>query len=256
MAKKVVKTEQLTLHDIAPFSLPVVIEYKSIRHVYMQIKENKKGLFALVRSPLTIKQADIVRMLYHRRKWLEEKIEHYLQKKGEQKYHWFVGQAAREDACWIDLFGKRYYLQWKTYVGKKKPFVHLHEEKMDVYVPAVKHVEKRQAILEAWLKSVLYTVITEYIARWTPQMGVTVDEVRIRKMRTRWGTCIPTRRRLWFSLMLVHEPFEAIEYVVVHELAHLLEASHSRRFWQIVESYIPEWQRIRRMLRSRSSSLT
>lgn len=251
MMKKVVKTEQFTLYDIAPFSLPVIIEYKSIRHVYIQIKENEEGLFALVRSPLTTKRADIVQMFYHRRKWFVEKIEHYLQKKGEHQFDWFVGQRSREDACWIDVFGKRYHLQWKAYEGKKQPFVHLHGERMDVYVPSVKNVEKRHALLEAWLKSALYSVITECIERWAPRMGVTVEEVRIRKMRTRWGTCIPTKRRLWFSLMLVHKPYEAIEYVVVHELAHLLEPSHHRRFWQIVETYIPEWRRIRRALRDR-----
>lgn len=249
MSKKIHESEQFALSDFLPFTLWVVVEYKSIRHLYIQIKEDPAWPYVLVRAPLKTHRDEILRILYKRRAWLEEKIRRFLQKKGEQKLHWIVGQSGQEKACWIELFGERRFLFWKESEAEKRPLALLQSAALYFYVPSYVTAEKRNVLLEDWLKSMLLSVIMELVAMWAPRMGVTVEEVRIRKMRTRWGTCIPAKKRLWFSLMLVHKNKEAIEYVVVHELAHLLEPSHNARFWDIVEQYIPEWREIRRSLR-------
>ena len=73
-------------------------------------------------------------------------------------------------------------------------------------------------------------------------MGVKVNEVRIRKMKTRWGTCNRRARRIWLNLELMKKPAACLEYVVVHELVHLLERKHNNRFRDLMDSHLPQWR--------------
>ena len=80
--------------------------------------------------------------------------------------------------------------------------------------------------------------------------GVSVAEWRIRKMRTRWGTCNPRARRIWLNLSLGRFPIECLEYVVVHEMVHLLERGHNWRFYSLMDQYLLDWRAARAMLRN------
>ena len=76
-------------------------------------------------------------------------------------------------------------------------------------------------------------------------MGITVGEWRIRKMKTRWGSCNTRAGRIWISLELAKKSIKCLEYVVVHEMAHLIEPSHNRRFWGILDNLMPNWRTYR-----------
>jgi hypothetical protein len=90
--------------------------------------------------------------------------------------------------------------------------------------------------------------ITELIAHWEPVMGVRSNGFTIKKMKSRWGSCNVKTHHLNFNLKLAQVPPEQVEYVVVHELTHLLEASHSPRFWALMEHYLPGAKQLRRKL--------
>ena len=81
------------------------------------------------------------------------------------------------------------------------------------------------------------------------RVGARASEYRVRKMRTRWGSCNTLKRRIWISLELVRYPLECLEYVLVHELVHLHEPSHNARFHRLVEAVLPDWKERRRKLR-------
>ena len=74
------------------------------------------------------------------------------------------------------------------------------------------------------------------------------NEIRIKNMRTRWGTCNIDKRRIWINLQLAKKPVECLEYVVVHELVHLLEKNHTHRFYALVEQYYPTWREAKKLL--------
>ena len=105
--------------------------------------------------------------------------------------------------------------------------------------------DDRADLLADWYRDRLKTSIPRLIAAWEPFMGVTVKEWRIRKMRTRWGSCSVRNGRIWLSLELAKKPMRCLEYVIVHEMAHLIEPSHNRRFWGILDRHMPDW-RVRR----------
>ena len=105
--------------------------------------------------------------------------------------------------------------------------------------------EKREAIIQEWYRDLLRARIPGLIAKWTPVIGVDVGECRIKKMKTRWGTCNITARRIWLNLELVKKPPMCVEYVLVHEMVHLLERRHNERFRAYMDQFLPQWRHYR-----------
>ena len=102
--------------------------------------------------------------------------------------------------------------------------------------------DAREAMLYQWYRARLRERIPEMVAKWEPNIGVTVAEWRIRRMKTRWGTCNPNARRLWVNSELAKKPVSCLEYVVVHEMIHLIERRHTERFRDILDRVMPEWR--------------
>ncbi len=108
----------------------------------------------------------------------------------------------------------------------------------------------REAILERWYRARLREQIPALLEKWQPRIGVDVAEVRIRKLKTRWGSCNAVARRLWLNLELVKKPPICTEYIVVHEMIHLLERHHSERFGELLNTALPNWRTVRDQLNS------
>jgi len=112
---------------------------------------------------------------------------------------------------------------------------------------------QRQAQLERWYRQQLKKRIPELLEKWQPVVGVQASEWRIRKMKTRWGSCNIQARRIWLNLELAKKPKACLEYVLVHELAHLLERHHNSRFWGLMDDFMPQWRQYRAVLNSNTS---
>jgi hypothetical protein len=89
------------------------------------------------------------------------------------------------------------------------------------------------------------------VAKWEPVMGVTVSGITIRQMKTRWGSCNVKTHHININLALWDKPGECLEYVVIHEMVHILEPSHNKIFWAYVTQYCPNWKQVRRYLNER-----
>lgn len=106
---------------------------------------------------------------------------------------------------------------------------------------------------EAWKAWVyLKEEIQKLLNLWAPQMGVIPGGFKIRQMKTRWGSCNVRTHHMTFNLALAHVPYECLEYVVVHELSHLIEPSHNERFWRTMETYLPDAKLRRKKLKGYS----
>ena len=103
----------------------------------------------------------------------------------------------------------------------------------------------RDAVLQRWHRQRLQRRLPELLSRWEPRVGVPVAEARIRRMKTRWGSCNPDARRIWLNLELARKPPACLEYVVVHEMAHLIERRHTDRFRALMDRLLPQWRRRR-----------
>lgn len=99
-----------------------------------------------------------------------------------------------------------------------------------------------RATLDRWYREQIKNSVSQLLEKWQAAVGVEVSDWGIKKMRTKWGTCNTQAARIWLNLELVKYPVECLEYVIVHELTHLIERYHNQRFYRIVESHLPDWR--------------
>ena len=117
-------------------------------------------------------------------------------------------------------------------------------EKYIVYVPRT----NAKTALVKWLKDNAKRILTEVTARTAERMGVTYRSVAVTSAKTRWGSCTGDNA-IRYTFRLIYAPKEVLEYVVVHELAHVLQKNHSKAFWAVVEKYCPAWKSQRKWLK-------
>lgn len=92
------------------------------------------------------------------------------------------------------------------------------------------------------LKEKLSLILTEYMNMYLKVMNLDVNTMKLRNMRSRFGTCMPTKKEILFNTYLIHYPLESIEYVVLHEVSHLIHANHSAKFYNVIAKYMPDWK--------------
>ncbi len=105
--------------------------------------------------------------------------------------------------------------------------------------------DTREAVLYQWYRCQLRNQLPPLLAKWEPKVGVTVDDLRIKKMKTRWGSCNIEAKRVWLNLELAKKPVSCLEYIVVHELVHLIERAHNDRFQALMDRLLPQWRMYR-----------
>ena len=105
--------------------------------------------------------------------------------------------------------------------------------------------EAREAVLLRWYRRRLRNQLPPLIAKWEPKLGVTVEDVRIRKMKTLWGSCNAEAKRIWLNLELAKKPSSCLTYILVHEMAHLLERHHNDHFRELMDNVLPQWRAYR-----------
>ncbi|MEX0608622.1 MAG: SprT-like domain-containing protein [Balneolaceae bacterium] len=112
--------------------------------------------------------------------------------------------------------------------------------------------EKRATVLEEWYRAEIKKEISKLISKWEDPMGVSVKEFGVKRMKTRWGTCNIRDRRIWLNLELAKKSPDCLEYVVVHEMVHLLERLHNKRFHNFMDQFFPEWRQIKKKLNGKN----
>ena len=141
------------------------------------------------------------------------------------------------------LWGKRYLLK---IVEREAPSaVDVQHSSIHLYIRPDASQEKKQSLLDAWYRKQLKAALPDLIEVWEKRVGVRVNEFGIKKMKTKWGTCNPDARRIWVNLELAKKPKECLEYIVVHEMVHLLEHHHNERFMALIDDILPKWRSLR-----------
>jgi predicted metal-dependent hydrolase len=107
------------------------------------------------------------------------------------------------------------------------------------------HRDQRDSVLQTWYRRELRQLLPPLLQKWEPRLGKAVAEVRVRRMKTRWGSCNANAGRIWLNLELIKKPVACLEYVLVHEMVHLHERHHNDRFLEWMDRLLPQW-RVRR----------
>lgn len=148
------------------------------------------------------------------------------------------------------IFGKEFVLEVK--LGNKN-VVRLSDDKI---ILVIKDKDQdREQIVTSFLRKVLYNKALEFINKYEKIMGVHAEQLRIKKMKTRWGTCNIEAKRIWINYELIKYPIECLEHIVVHELTHLLETNHTPRFYALLEKYYPNFRENDKLIKEFSKKI-
>ncbi|MDY0270793.1 M48 family metallopeptidase [Trichloromonas sp.] len=219
-------TEKFTLGD-----MEVEVTFKDIKNVHLSVypPEGKVKISAPARMDL-----DTVRVFaIGKLAWIKSR-----QKKLREQERETPRELLDRESHYV--WGERYLLQ--VIERDTMPRVELTPGKMLLYVRSGTSVEKRREILDEWYREQLKIAVPPLLAKWEPLMGVKVKRFFVRRMKTRWGSCNPETGGIRLNSELAKKPPECLEYLVVHEMTHLLEPTHNDRFMVLLERFIPRWK--------------
>jgi predicted metal-dependent hydrolase len=141
------------------------------------------------------------------------------------------------------VWGRRYLLKVKE--ADQTPTVELKHNQMVLTVRAGAVREKKEDMIAAWYREQLRLAMSPLIAKWEALMGVKSNRIFVQRMKTKWGSCNPHTRSIRLNSELARKSPECLEYVVVHELVHLLEPTHNQRFVALMDKFMPQWRQFR-----------
>lgn len=128
--------------------------------------------------------------------------------------------------------------QKQTWIAKQQRMMLEHVSQPPVPVLTSEHREQMK------------TILPPLFEKWEAIIGVKANDWGVKAMKTRWGSCNTVKKRIWINLYLIHKPRICLEYVLVHELVHLLEASHNKRFYALMTEFMPDWKAHRQLLKT------
>lgn len=144
------------------------------------------------------------------------------------------------------LWGRRYLLTLSERDGP--PCIKLTHSRMLLSVRPGTDEDKKQALVEEWYRGQLREAVPALLARWQPLLAVRVERFFVQRMKTKWGSCNHKAGTIRLNTELAKKPAECLEYIVLHELVHFLEPTHSARFSALMDQFMPKWQLHRQLL--------
>ncbi|MFA5510377.1 MAG: M48 family metallopeptidase [Candidatus Cloacimonetes bacterium] len=146
------------------------------------------------------------------------------------------------------IIGTSIYLEGKRYLLNIIPNSNINrillrdDGYIDLFTKSHTSANQRALLIKEWHRARLRARIEPLIAKWQEIIGVQAKQWAIKQMKTRWGTCNISAKRIWINLELAKKPDESLEYIIVHELMHLLERQHNARFKALMDQYLPDWR--------------
>jgi predicted metal-dependent hydrolase len=225
-------------HQITVHGLVVDVVRKDIRNLHLAVYPPAGRI--RVAAPLRVNDEAVRLLIISRLAWI---------KRQQEKFEGQERQSAREFVSGESHYyqGNRYLLNVMYHEGS--PAVIIRNNKtMDLFVRPGSDTFERERMLNTWYRRRLKEEITPLIAKWEAIIGVKVAQWGVKRMKTRWGTCNIEARRIWLNLELIKKPVHCLEYIIVHEMIHLLERHHNERFSAYMNTFMPLWQYYREEL--------
>lgn len=216
--------------------LAVEVIRKPIKHLHLAVHPPDGRV--RVSSPERLDDAAVRLAVIDRLAWIRRQRDAYAEQPRQS------ARAMVSGECHY-AFGQRYRLNVIHRTAGPNVVVPRLSGDLDLVVRPSATAAQREATLYEWYRGKIKARLPGLIAEWEPVLGVSVAEWGVKRMRTKWGTCSPTARRIWVNVELAKKPLACLEFVVVHEMAHLIEPTHSARFTALMDGALPDW-RVRR----------
>lgn len=228
------------MHQITVSGLVVDVVRKNIKHLHLAVYPPDGRV--RVAAPLRVNDEAVRLAVITRLGWIKK---HQTKFKGQQR------QSPREYVS-----GESHYFQGQRYLlhviyQDHPPRVEIRNKTtIELHVRTGSDAAHKARVMQAWYRSQLKESIPALLAKWEAVVGVQSQEWGVRQMKTRWGSCNVRARRIWLNLELAKKPVHCLEYIIVHELVHLLERLHNDRFNAYMDRFMPQWHLYRAELNS------
>ena len=219
-------------HFIHVRGTPVEIVRKDIKNLHLGVYPPNGRV--RVAAPLYLDDDAVRLAVISRLGWIRRKQADFEQQNRQSQREFVTGESHY-------FQGRRYRLDVTEH--DSPPTVRLlNNTTMALSVRPGTDRDMREAVLYRWYRRELRDQLPALLAKWEPRVGVTVADVRIRKMKTLWGSCNIEAGRIWLNLELIKKPTSCLAYVLVHEMVHLLERKHNARFQALMDRFMPQWR--------------
>lgn len=219
------------VYQILVSGIEIEVTRKRIKNLYLRV--NRGTGKVKVSCPLFISEKALKGFVESRADWIKQRQEKALLIPDRKDYKYVTGETHY-------FQGKPYQLEVIEGEGRSK--VSINGDRFTLKASTESTMDQRQRGIDTIYRSYLKSEIPKLIEKWEPIMGVKVNDFGVRKMKTRWGTCNITAKRIWLSLELAKKTSGCLEAVVVHEMVHLLERLHNKRFYAFMDQFYPEWR--------------
>ena len=218
-------------------NIPIQVIRKPIKNLHLAVYPPDGQV--RISAPLRITDDAIRLLVVNRLQWI---------KKQQAKFEAQPRQTERELVSGEShyLWGQRYRLDVTYQTGK--PTLQFKGNYLYMTLPPQTSQVARSTLLANYYRQVLKQRIPELLAKWQPLIGVVVNDWGVKRMKTKWGSCNISEKRIWLNLELAKKSPECLEFVVLHELVHLLERYHNARFYLLMDQFLPKWPHYRTQL--------
>ena len=217
--------------------IPVDVVFKKIKHVHLSVYPPSGKV--RVSAPYHMRLNAIRVLVISRLGWIRQQQARLRRQEREAPREYLD----RESHYYL---GRRYLM--KLVDHRVSAGILIKHETIEVHQRGESSPSKARNALQFWYREEIRRIGNELISKWEPRLGVKVNELKIKLMKTKWGTCNPQDRRVWLNLELAKKPLECIEYIVVHEMAHILERKHNDIFVALMNKHMPKWKFLREEL--------
>ena len=212
-------------------NLGIDVVYKDIKNLHISVYPPAGRV--RVAAPDSTSQDTIRLAIVQRLPWIKQQQEQLQNAARQTKRQMESGETHY-------VWGQRYILDSSRNSGNFR--VEISGQTLWVVTPAGSNSDVKRAALDRWYRRQLRTALPTLLEKWQPIIGVEVDNTVIRRMKTKWGTCVPRSRTIWINPELVKKNPRCLEYIVVHELTHFRERKHNQRFTTLMDQFLPDWR--------------
>lgn len=210
---------------------------KNIRNMHLYVRPPDGRV--QVSAPKNLSDESILMFVRSKMGWIKKQKEKFENQPRQTERQYVSGES-------FYVLGKQYYLQVEH--NHKGNSLVLSGDKAILNVRKESTAKQREAFVREWYREILKAQIEKYLPKWEEKTGFYCDSWQTKYMTTRWGTCNPNTKKLWFNLQLAKKPVECIEYIILHELAHLKVKNHGEDFVAIMDSFMPYWRETKKKL--------
>lgn len=217
--------------------IQVTITKKTIKNMHLYVKPPDGRVE--VSAPHSLSDESIKMFVRTRIGWIKKQKQQFEEQPRQTARQYISGET-------IYVWGRQYFLQ-VDYSSKRNSF-QLVGDKALLTVRKESTVLQREKYVNEWYRSILKAEIERVLPKWEQITGLYCNSWQTKNMTSRWGTCIIATKKIWLNLQLAKKSLDCLDYVILHELAHLKEKKHDEKFVAIMDMYMPNWRENRKKL--------